>query len=51
MALVQDGVVMVNSEQIDLGRQPNYRQLLTADDALVILINTHNLIGVLLPPQ
>jgi hypothetical protein len=31
--------------------QPNYRQLLTADDALEILINTHNLIGVLLPKK
>jgi hypothetical protein len=31
--------------------QPNYRQLQTAKDALEILINTHNLIGVLFPPK
>lgn len=31
--------------------QPSYRQLLTAMDALEIFINTHNLLGVLLPPK
>ena len=31
--------------------QPSYRQLLTADDALEILINTHNLFDVLFPRQ
>lgn len=31
--------------------QPNYRQLLTPVNALEILINTHNLLGVLFPPK
>lgn len=31
--------------------QPSYRQLLSADDALEILINTRNLLDVLFPPK